>query len=109
MRSRMPTTSEPNGKRLSPRLMALGPLTGRTQTRRMPNRSSERAELLAWFRKLEAALEEVERTTKKGLTQARFGLGPVVRRVVFPRPVKHGEGAPPRDDRRGFVNPVKIW
>jgi hypothetical protein len=79
-----------------------------------PVRVTEPA-LLEWFRKLEDLVEEIEWTTKRGLTQARFGIGPVVSPVGFesgkygegapPRGFesgKYGEGAPPRDDRRGF-------
>jgi Clostripain family len=65
--------------------------------------------LLEWFRKLEAVLEEVEQATRKGLTQARFGLAPVLSPRGFDPdiPVKTDQGAPPRDDRRGFDIPVK--
>jgi hypothetical protein len=55
--------------------------------------------LLEWFRRLEVALEEVEQATKKGLTQARFGLGPMLSPRGFDPPevpIKDGTGAPPR-------------
>jgi cysteine peptidase C11 family protein len=57
--------------------------------------------LLEWFRKLEDVLEEVERVTRKGLTQARFGLAPVMSPRGFDPdgPVKTDQGAPPRDER----------
>src|SRR5262249_24066745 len=54
-----------------------------------------------WFCRLESALEEVERTVKKGLTQARFGIGPVVSPHTLDG-VKFDEGAPPRDEHQGF-------
>jgi hypothetical protein len=57
--------------------------------------------LLEWFQKLEDLLEEIERTTKRGLTQARFGIGPAVSPRGFASG-KYGEGPPPRDDSRGF-------
>jgi hypothetical protein len=86
---------------------------------RTPTRGSENAAppvqvseplLLEWFRKLEAVLEEVEQATKKGLTQARFGLGPVLSPRAFDEPVKTDEGAPPLSpvlSPRGFDEPVK--
>ncbi len=69
--------------------------------------------LLAWFGRLESAIEGVERTTKRGLTQARFGLGPVVSprgiQLGPPPPPKPGSGPGPREEpadvarlRRGF-------
>jgi hypothetical protein len=57
--------------------------------------------LLEWFVILEALLEEIELTTKRGLTQARFGIGPAVSPGGFSSG-KYGEGPPPRDDSRGF-------
>jgi hypothetical protein len=84
------------------RLLDLAAPPDRTQKAGPPVQVTEPT-LLEWFRTLEDLLAEIERTTRRGLTQARFGIGPTVSPRGFDDSSgKHGEGAPPRGDSRGF-------
>jgi hypothetical protein len=93
-------TPEPNAKRPFLRLMPQAAPTNEKEQAAPPLQVTEPI-LLDWFRRLESALEEIERTTRRGLTQARFGLGPVASPRGF-EGVKHDEGAPSRDEPQGF-------
>jgi hypothetical protein len=96
-------TLNPNAKQPPLWLMPMRTPTRESENAAPPVQVSEPI-LLEWFRKLEAVLEEVEQATKKGLTQARFGLGPTASPRGFDADdsIKQGEGAPQRDDHRGF-------
>jgi hypothetical protein len=53
--------------------------------------------VVAWLRRLEEIVEQIETATHKGLTHARFGLGPaeLPRGFAVDEPPKSGEGPPP--------------
>ena len=69
-----------------------------TEKQRVPALATE--QLREWLRKVEVAVGRVERATKRGLTQARFGLGPVLspRGFSLDGPPKPGDGAPKPGD-----------